>query len=91
MVMGVVLFGAISEFLLPITYTITEQGASASSLFARRSIRWKDVRHVYLDSLGVKLSPVSRESRLEAFRGVYLRFDRNQDKVLAAVLGAVPR
>lgn len=48
-------------------------------------IKWENVKRCYVDDLGVKLSPLDRASRIEAFRGVYLRFGDNQDAVIEAV------
>jgi hypothetical protein len=76
---------SISEFLFPIIYRMNERDASASSPFTTTSIRWEDVRHVCVDSNGVKLSPLARPSRLEPFRGIYLRFAGNRDQVLAEI------
>jgi hypothetical protein len=84
-IMAFVFFGALSDFLLPVTYTLTATHASASTLVGKRVMAWKDVRKCYLDDYGVKLSPLRRRSRLEAYRGVYLRFGDRREEVLDAV------
>ena len=78
---------SLSEFVLPVRYTLTEQSASARHGLTALEIRWADVRHVYLADDGIKLSPLSaRNSRFESLRGVFLRFDDgNKDAVIAAV------
>ena len=68
-------------------YTLTPQSASARHGLTLLEIRWADVRHAYLTDEGIKLSPLSaKNSRFEALRGVFLRFDDgNKDAVIAAV------
>ena len=83
--MIVAVLGALSDFLFPVTYTLTLTQASASTPVGKRVIAWKDVRKCYLDDFGVKLSSLKRRSRLEAYRGVYLRFGDNREEVLEAV------
>ena len=71
---GLALVVSVGDYLLPITYRITRESASARSLLSHRIIRWEDVRICRLCHDGVKVSPLSRRSRLEAYRGVFLRF-----------------
>ncbi len=81
----VIFLSALSEYLFPIRYEITADGASARTLTGRAFIRWADVKKYYLDDRGVKLSPLSQAGRLEAYRGVYLRFGGNKDEVIETV------
>lgn len=81
------LLGALSDFLLPITCTLTSSHALTTTLAGRQAIAWKDVRTCYLDEHGIKLSPLSKRSRLEAYRGVYLRFGDRREEVIEAVAG----
>ncbi len=85
--MAFALFGALSDFLLPMNYTFTSTHVSASTAIGKRLMAWKDVRNVYADDQGVKLSPLARHSRLEAYRGVYVRFGDKRAEVLEAVKG----
>ena len=44
---------------------------------------WSDFRSFYADRNGVLLSPFARPSRLENFRGVYVRFgDSKRHEIL---------
>lgn len=85
---AVVMFGSLADFLFPVRYEITTEGAACKMLLKSAQIRWGSVRHCYLDDFGVKLSPLAYRSRLEAFRGVYLRFGGNQEQVVEAVKSA---
>ena len=78
---------ALSEYLFPIRFEITNRGASARSLLGKTFIEWDRVKKYYVDNKGIKLSPLSRQGRLEAYRGVYLRFGDRRDEVVEAVRG----
>ena len=80
-----VMVASLADFLFPVRYTITHEKASCRMLVNRTEIRWADVKRCYLDDFGVKLSPLDQRSRLEAFRGVYLRFADNKDEVIETV------
>jgi hypothetical protein len=83
-IMAFALSGALTDFLLPITYTFTSEKAFATTPLSIRVIAWKDVKRVYMDDDGIKLSPLDRRTRLEAYRGVYVRFGDRRDEVLEA-------
>lgn len=82
LVFGVVLFFAIADFLLPMTFALTRSGAEMRGFFRHQRMEWKDVRACRVDADGVKLSPFAHRSRLEPYRGVYLRFDGNRERVM---------
>lgn len=79
------MLGSLAEFVFPVVYRITPEGASSRTLIKVSEIRWENVRRCYVDAGGVKLSPLDRATRLEAFRGVYLRFGGNEENVIEAV------
>lgn len=79
------LIGAIGEFLFPVTYRLTPEGAEARNPFYWRKIAWGEVRRVYSGPEAVKLSPLPYGGPREAFRGVVLRCEENREAVLAAV------
>jgi hypothetical protein len=76
---------SVSEFLFPIRYRLTGRGAEVGHGLSRSSIAWGQVRKCYLFPDGLKLSPIGSPGRLEAFRGVFLRFAENEDQVVAFV------
>jgi hypothetical protein len=76
---------SLSDFVFPVRYEINSQGASARTPFSRTFIEWSRVRKYYVDAGGIKLSPLTHAGRLEAYRGVYLRFGGKRDEVTAAV------
>lgn len=76
---------SLAEFLFPIRYEIDRRGVSSRTLLSRTFIEWDRVKKYYLDDCGIKLSPLVRPGRLEAYRGVYLRFGSRRDEVIEAV------
>ncbi len=65
---------ATAEFLFPAHYRLTARRAMAAYGAARLEIEWERVRRVLVSEECVRLSPFGRPNRLEAFRGVQLRF-----------------
>jgi hypothetical protein len=85
----VVLAGA-AEWFLPTRYRLDETGATRRFLLATRRRDWAAIRRVRVDARGVLLSPYPSPTRLDAFRGLYLRFAGNREAVLAFVAEHVP-
>jgi hypothetical protein len=82
---GFALLNAVAEFLFPVHYHLTKDKAEMRCFLSRRVIAWSDVQRVYRLRDGVKLSPLERPGRREAFRGLFLRFAGNEDAVMAWV------
>lgn len=76
---------SLCEFLFPVSYEVGPNGARVRTLLRSTKVSWGDIHTCYLDDTGIKLSPFDRQSRLEAFRGLYLRFGGNRDEVIQAV------
>jgi len=79
------LVASVSDFLFPVRYSIGPEGVEVRGPIHRRRMTWQQVRRVAKDDRGVKLSPLSRPSRLEAYRGIYLWFADNADAVMASI------
>jgi hypothetical protein len=67
------LFLSASEYFLPVRFSLSSEGISARGIATCRRILWQNVRRVLSDDDGMKVCPLRRPSRLEPFRGVYLR------------------
>lgn len=65
---------AVWEFLFPIRYRLSCHGASCTYGLAHLEIPWSRVRRVIRLSDGVRLSPFPHPTRLDAFRGVHIRY-----------------
>ena len=84
-VAAVILLGALTSFFLPTTYILDESGAGFKRWFHRRRLSWSKVRSVVDERDGMFLSPFPVKSRLENFRGLYLPYRNNRERVLAVV------
>jgi hypothetical protein len=80
-----IMLASTADFIFPVKFRVDADGVECSTVFKRTTIQWSQVRRCYLDDEGVKLSPLAQASRLEAFRGVYLRFNNNRDEVVESV------
>jgi len=81
----IALSSSISEFLFPVRYQITPTKAMCKTILKHTELEWSRVKQCYVDDDGIKLSTVGNRSRLEAFRGIYLRFNGNREQVIEAV------
>jgi len=87
----VILGGSLLPFFLPTDFLMTDSGVRRRYLGIDHQRNWSEFRSFYPDKNGVLLSPFPRPSRLENFRGLYIRFENNQEAVLAVVKDKVVR
>ena len=78
---AVILATSLASFFLPTTYILRDDCITVKSFLRRFSKRWDYFRSYYPDRNGVFLSPFPVPSRLEAFRGLYIRFGDNKSEV----------
>lgn len=81
----VLLSGAVAPFFVITRYRLDEEGVSIKRYVTTMKKGWGDLRSYYPDKNGVLVSPFAKPSRLENFRGVYLRFGGNREKVLTVL------
>ncbi len=81
----ILLLGAVAPFFVITRYRLDEEGVSIKRYVTTMKRRWGELRSYYPDKNGVLVSPFAKPSRLENFRGVYLRFGGNREKVLAVL------
>lgn len=85
----VVLAGAMSRYLLPVRYSLTDQEVTVTHAGVTRRMPWTRFRNFYVHPEGVFLSPFVKPSRLDAFQGCFLRFHHNREEVLAVVRSGI--
>jgi len=92
-IFAVLLLGGSVFFpLLTVTrYRFDHEGVTVKRPFYTIKKEWSVYRNFYPDPNGVLLSPFSTPSRLENFRGIYLRFGDNRREVLAYLEGIYPQ
>jgi hypothetical protein len=82
-----IMFGSLTSFFLPTIYSFDNKNIYIKTLSGKRTFNWGRFRSYYPDKNGVLLSPFLRPSRLENFRGIYLRFTNNRKEVLGYIEG----
>lgn len=86
----VLMFLSLSAYFFPTWYTLSDGGISVRTLVTKMKRPWSVYRSHWPDRNGVLLSPFPSRSRLENFRGVFIRYEDNRDEVLAFVKRYVP-
>jgi len=86
----VLMFFSLSAYFFPTWYTLTDGGISVHTLVTKMKRPWSVYRSHWPDRNGVLLSPFPSRSRLENFRGIFIRYEGNRDEVLAFVKRYVP-
>ena len=81
----IILGGSLAAYFLPTDYFFYTGGLESVFLGVHRRFTWSQFRSYYRDRHGVLLSPFPQPARLENFRGIYLRFDGQTEKVMAIV------
>jgi hypothetical protein len=79
----ILLSGAVTPYFVVTYYRMDEEGVALKQLFTRKKKPWAELRSYYPDRNGVLVSPFDRPSRLENFRGMYLRFGDKRAEVLS--------
>jgi len=81
-IFAILLFTAsLSTYFFPTNYEITKEKIKVRYLFTSVEKDMGNYRSYYPDKSGVLLSPFLGPSRLENFRGLYLRYQQNKEEV----------
>ena len=86
-----ILFGSLSSFYFPTHYRLTDKEITIKTKMQTITKKWSQYRTFYPDKNGVLLSPFVRPSRLENFRGIYIKFWYNKDEVVDFVRGQLEK
>lgn len=86
----IILGSSMGTYFLPTNYALYAGGVETRFLGVTRRFKWDQFRSFYPDRNGVLLSPFPAPSRLENFRGLFVRFSRNREQVLDVVRSRVP-
>lgn len=81
---------SLGAYFFPTWYTLTEKGIKVRTLVTKFERPWSTYRSFWPDKNGVLLSPFPHASRLENFRGLFVRFEGNGKDVVAFVKRYVP-
>ena len=80
---AIFLLGSLYKYFLPFHHHCEADKLIITSCCYRLERPWDTFRSFYVDGNGVLLSPFARPTRLENFRGVYVRFGQHSpEKVI---------
>lgn len=77
----IIILLTLTPYFLPTKYIISERGVEVHYMFQKKMHKWDMFRSYYDDENGILLSPFRRPSRLENYRGLYVRYGNNREKV----------
>jgi hypothetical protein len=86
----VIMLASLASFFVPTRYELDQEKVGIHYVLGKKEKPWSAFRSFYVDKNGVLLSPFPRPSRLENFRGIYVRFDQNKDRVVDFVKSKIP-
>ncbi len=86
-----VLVACLLRYFVPTRYVLDARGVTERFLGRERFRAWSEVRALYPHRDGVHLSPFAAPSRLDPFRGLYVRFAPGGGGDPAAVLAFLER
>ena len=82
--------GSLYRYFVPFQYELYENQLVVKAPFYRLTKPWEAFRSFYVDNNGVLLSPFAQPSRLENFRGVYVRFGTNRSEIVDFIETKIP-
>ena len=81
----VVLALSMARYLLPTDYVVDDQGVTTKNLGVARRLTWRQINRIDVHADGLFLSPFRVPSRLDGFRGLFVRYADNQAQVAVAI------
>jgi hypothetical protein len=80
---ALVFFLALNAYFLPITYTFTDTGIIVDKRLYKANYEWKQFRRWFRTTGGIVISPFSRRTYLDNFRGVHLLLPDDPASIVA--------
>ena len=74
---AILLIGPLYKYFIPFYYHCGIESLVVTACCYKMERAWSTFRSYYVDRNGVLLSPFSKPTRLENFRGVYVRFGKH--------------
>lgn len=71
------LIGPLYKYFLPYNYHCRIDTLTVSTCCSNTDRPWESFRSSYVDKNGILLSPFAKPTRLENFRGIYVRFGKH--------------
>ena len=83
----VILSTSLSSFFLRSKYIVDPEGITAKYPLRTKRMKWADVRRFVRDDRGGFLSTRAKASRMDAYRGMHLRFDGDGRAIVERIDG----
>ena len=80
-----ILFGSLAGFYFPTRYAFYDDHFIVKTTVQTLRKEWSQYRSYYPDKNGVLVSPFGRPTRMENFRGLFIKFAGNREQVMAIV------
>jgi hypothetical protein len=80
---ALILFVALNAYFLPVTVRLSESGIDIDKRLFKTHYDWKQFRKWHRTTGGIVLSPFSRKTYLNNFRGVHLLLPEDPSTVIA--------
>ncbi len=81
-----IVFGSCAEYWLGTKYQVDSKGARRQVGVSVTEMTWDKVKRIEVKPNGVLISPLTKDSTLGPFRGVFLQFGKeNRDQILEAI------
>jgi hypothetical protein len=80
---AVILFASLNAYFLPTTYTLNDTAIIIDKKLFKNKLEWSRFRKYYITTTGIVLSPFTKRSFLDNFRGVHLLMPKeNTEEIL---------
>lgn len=88
---GLLLIGSVSSYFLPTSFRVTNDGLTVKTKGRESEFEWDYFKRYHIFDDGIALSPYKEPSRLDNYRGVFLRFgDADPEKIKELVREKLP-
>lgn len=85
-----IILGTTAEYWLGSSFKLDSKSASARVFLSLTSLDWTDVKRAIASDQGIKLSPLESAGRMDTFRGVFLRYGSERERVTEEVRRWLP-
>lgn len=83
---AIILFASLNAYFLPIRYIFTDTDIIIDKKLFRNKLEWSCFRKYYKTTTGIVLSPFSKRTYLDNFRGVHLLLPKdNTEQIIAFI------
>ena len=85
----VILFGSLNSYFFTASYSLSDQGVEIKGPFGTHRREWGRFKSFWVDPKGLSLSPFTKRSWLEHYRGMRLLYSDNKDEIVEFVTKAM--